>query len=151
MNERSKPFCMVRSASHVSSVLLLSLFCTTFTVLGFCDTAAADYCAAGEVSAAVYWNVSLGTVEVSQEVLCVDQEISVYLSEELIGPSGNSAGAQSVGSLALGWQSAYGSGITPNIEAGIGIGYANGELKDLLTFIVPDGTYSEDVVVGLRG
>lgn len=151
MNERSKQFRMGRSAPHVSSVLFFAVFCTIIIALGICDTAAADYCAAGKVSVAIYWDVSHGMVEEWQEVHCVDQETSIYLSEEITGPSGNNAGAQSVGSLALGWQSAYGSGITPNIEAGIGIGNANGELKDRLTFTVPAGTYSEDVVVGLRG
>ena len=151
MMKRSKHFRMGRSASHFSLVLLFTVFCTTLIPFGVCETAMADYCAAGNVRVAVYWDVHHGMVDASQEIQCVDQETDIYLSEELTGPSGNTAGAQAIGSLALGWQSAYGSGITPDIEAGIASGTANGKLKDRLTFILPAGTYNEDVIVALRG
>lgn len=151
MIKRSKYVHMGRSTSYFSSVLLSTVLCTVLISLGVCKTAVADYCAAGDVDVAVYWDVSHGVVGEAQEVKCVDQETAIYLSEELTGPYGNTAGAQDIGSLAMGWQSAYGSGITPDIEAGIAIGRANGELKDRLTFTLPAGTYNEDVVVSVRG
>lgn len=151
MMKRSEHFRMERSASHFSLVLLFTVFCTTLIPLVVCETAVADYCAAGKVEVAVYWDIHHGMVAASQEVHCVDQETDIYLSEELTGPSGNTAGAQAIGSLSLGWQSAYGSGITPDIEAGIASGNANGRLKDRLTFTLPAGTYNEDVIVALRG
>jgi hypothetical protein len=151
MMERLMYFHMRRSAWQVGEFLFFALFCTAILMLGVCGTAAADYCAAGDVRVAVYWDAPHGMEAKSLEVHCVDQETNIYLSEELTGPSGNTAGAQAIGSLALGWQSAYGSGITPSIEAGIAAGDADGNLKDLIIFTVPAGSYDEDVVVALRG
>jgi len=125
-------------------------FCAVVLVLGMYGTVT-GFCVAGDVRAAVYWNVSSGMAEKVLAVHCVEEEMDIYLSEELQGPSENMAGAQSVGSLALGWQTAYGSGTTPSTEAGIAIGDANGELRDLVSFTVPAGTYEEDIIVALQG
>ena len=99
----------------------------------------------------VYWNVSQGTVGESDEVKCVDREWSIDISEDLTGPNGNTAGALSIASLPMAWQTAFGSGITPDIDAGMASGGANNRLQDRITFMVPAGTYAQDVVVGLRG
>lgn len=148
--------CSQRKTSMGGSLLTLrtacfpSCFCAILLVLGMYGTAA-GFCVAGDVRAAVYWNVSSGMVENALAVDCVDEETAIYLSEELEGPDENMAGAQSVGSLAMGWQTAYGSGITPSIEAGIAIGDANGELRDRISFTIPAGTYDEDIIVALQG
>lgn len=130
---------------------ILSFACAAFVLFGTYEIASADYCAAGEVDVSVYWNVSQGIVGKSLEVKCVDQELSIYLSEELTGPNGNASVADSIASLPMAWQSAYGSGITPDADAGIAVGRANNQLRDRVQFTVPAGTYEEDVMAGLRG
>jgi hypothetical protein len=51
----------------------------------------------------------------------------------------------------MAWQTAFGSGITPDVDAGVAVGRANNQLRDRITFTVPAGTYTQDVVVGMRG
>jgi hypothetical protein len=115
------------------------------------NTSASAFCASGSVEAGVYWSVSQGYVSQSQEIKCVDEQLSIDLSEELTGPDGNMGGTQSIASLPAAWHCAYGSGITPDADAGAAHGRANNELKDRLLVTVPAGTYDQDVVVGLRG
>lgn len=137
---------------YSSGKFVILSFCFAATVLfGLCKIASADYCAAGKVNVSVYWNISQGTVGESSEVKCVDQELSVDLSENLTGPYGNTAGALSIASLPMAWQTSFGSGITPDVDAGMAAGTANNQLKDRITFTVPAGYYEQDVVVGLRG
>jgi hypothetical protein len=141
----------IATVQYASGKMVILAFCVTAIVLlGACVTAAA-FCASGSVDAGVYWSVSSGFVHMSQEIKCVDEEFSIYLSEELTGPDGNMGGAQSIASLPAAWQSAYGSGITPDADAGAASGYANSALKDRLIVTVPAGTYDQDVEIGLRG
>ena len=119
-------------------------------LLGTCATVSA-YCAAGDVDVSVYWNLSQGIVSESYEVKCVAEELSIELSEALAGPNVNTAGAQSIASLPVAWQSAYGSGITPNVDAGSASGSAASRLQDRITFTVSAGYYAQDVLVGMRG
>jgi hypothetical protein len=130
--------------------MVVSSCWTAMLVLGTCVTAAA-FCASGSVDVGLYWSVGQGYVGASQEIKCVDEETSIYLSEELTGPDGNMGGAQSIASLPVAWQSAYGSGITPEADAGAAHGSASNALKDRLIVTVPAGTYDQDVEIGLRG
>ena len=145
-------FNQFNTAKYTSGrVVILAFSCVAAILLGFCEIASADYCAAGAVDVGVYWSVSQGMVHQSYEVKCVDEELTIDLSEMLTGPDGNTGGALSIASLPVAWQSAYGSGITPDADAGIASGIANNELRDRVTFTVPAGTYEDDVMAGLRG
>ena len=140
------------TAEDASGRAVIWAICYAVVILfGFCEIASADYCAAGAVDVSVYWNVSQGVVGESYEVKCVDQELSVDISEDLTGPNGNTAGALSIASLPMAWQTAFGSGITPDVDAGMASGGANNQLRDRVIFTVPAGTYAQDVVVGMRG
>ncbi len=145
-------FKRIHTAKNMSGWVVVWVFCVAAIVLlGICESASADYCAAGKADVSVYWNVSQGVVGESYEVKCVDQELSIDISEDLTGPNGNAAGAHSIASLPMAWQTAFGSGITPDVDAGMASGGANNQLKDRITFTVPAGYYAQDVVVGLRG
>ena len=114
-------FNQFNTAKYMPGKVIILVFCCIAVVLfGFCKSASADYCASGKVDVSVYWNVSQGIVGKSLEVKCVDQELFIYLSEEITdAPNGNAAVADSIASLPMAWQSAYGSGITPDSDAGI--------------------------------
>jgi hypothetical protein len=145
-------------SNHINSIdyrtirtHILTFSCVVAAIFGICASATAEYCASGDVDVSIYWNLSQGIVSESYEVKCTAGELSIDLSEELTGPDGNTAGAQSIASLPVAWQTAYGSGITPDIDAGSASGDATNQLKDRLTFTVPAGYFAQDVVVGLRG
>ena len=142
----------INTAAYLSGgVIILVFSCVAAVLMGFCGIASAAYCAAGDVDVSVYWNVSQGIVGESYEVKCVDEQLSIDISEDLTGPNGNTAGAHSIASLPMAWQSAFGSGITPSTDAGSASGLAASHLKDRIIFTVPAGYYAQDVVVGLRG
>lgn len=135
-----------------SGSIVIWVFCYAAIIFfSLCEIASAGYCAAGEVEVQVYWSVSQGVVGESFQVKCVDRELSIDIAEDLTGPRGNTAGALSIASLPMAWQTAFGSGITPNVDAGVAVGRANNQIEDSITFTVPAGTYTQDFVVGMRG
>ena len=90
--------------------VVLWAFCSAaITFFSFCEIASAGYCAAGEVEVQVYWSVSQGVVGESFKVKCVDRELSIDIAEDLTGPRGNTAGALSIASLPMAWQTALGT------------------------------------------
>lgn len=152
LREGTRRFNRINSAKYRSARIVIFACCVAASGLfGICEIALADYCATGSVDVHVYWSVSQGIVGQSYEVKCIDEELSIDLSEELTGPNQNTGGAQSIASLPMAWQTAFGSGITPDVDAGMASGGANNRLQDRIIFTVPTGYYVQDVVVGLRG
>ena len=142
---------------HIHIFDILGVFftcCALVTIIVPLRATAANYWVSGEVDAGVYWNVSQGMVHDTDEVYPEWEQTNMLLSADLSGPGGNTAEAVAVASLPIGVLSAFGSGITPENEAGIpgiAIGVATSRLRDVLTFIVYPGTYNEAVVVRVRG
>lgn len=141
--------------THRFGILSFFLTCFAFAVVMIPrHAAAATYYVSGEVDAGVYWSVSQGMAHDTNEVLPEWEQTNMILSAELTGPGGNAAEATAVASLPIGILSAFGSGITPENEAGIpgiGVGVATSRFQDVLTFVVPPGTYDEAVIARVRG
>jgi hypothetical protein len=109
-----------------------------------------DAWASGSVEVLMYWNVPMGTVSFTDEVL-PRQQTSVSLELTQTGPAGNSGTAKVEASLLSGDLRCYGWGMTPGPDAGIASGWADAQLTDILYFTVPAGTYAEAVVVSVSG
>jgi hypothetical protein len=105
----------------------------------------------GYGSAWVYWSVPVGGVEDSERQSRDLGLTDMLVTGHLEGPAGNEALGEAWASLAIAGVGTYASAITPGELTYPAIGDASATLYDTLSFTVPAGTYTDDVVATVLG